>query len=115
MARQRATLERDRLNGTPGLDPTAEGKYWADNYHTSPYVEKGAPYESYEPAYRYGWESYVRYPGRKFDDLEAELLWGWDQHRGASLQTWEEAKAAARDAWCRVEQAIPGDADGDGR
>ena len=29
--------------------------------------------------------------------------------------TWEQARAATRNAWHRVEQALPGDADGDGR
>ena len=97
------------------IDPTVESKYWADNYSASGYVPKGVEYQAYEPAYRYGWESFARYPGQKFEDVEPELQRGWDQHRGASQQTWEEAKAATRDAWHRIERAIPGDADGDGR
>ena len=39
----------------------------------------------------------------------------WDKYRHSWSQTWEEAKAATRDAWHRVERAVPGDADGDGR
>ena len=32
-----------------------------------------------------------------------------------SSLAWNEAKSATRDAWHRVEHALPGDADGDGR
>jgi hypothetical protein len=96
------------------IDPTAEDKYWEANYSSSPYVTRGTDYKAYQPAYRYGWESFQRYPGRKFNEIESDLQRGWDQHRGDSSQTWEQAKAATRDAWHRVERALPGDADGDG-
>jgi hypothetical protein len=97
------------------IDPTVEDKYWGENYSSSPYVTRGTDYGTYQPAYRYGWESYSRYPGRSFDEVEPELQRDWDQHRGVSALTWENAKAATRDAWHRVERALPGDADGDGR
>ncbi len=97
------------------IDPTAEDAHWATHYSSSPYVKAGSDYERYQPAYRYGWESFQKHPGRTFDEAEPELKRSWNQYRGASLQTWEEAKAAARDAWHRVERALPGDADGDGR
>jgi hypothetical protein len=35
--------------------------------------------------------------------------------RGDSRLDWEEAKHAVRAGWHRVERALPGDADGDGR
>ena len=63
----------------------------------------------------YGWESRSRYAGRSFDEVEPELGRGWTQARGKSSLDWEKAKAATRDAWHRLERAIPGDADGDGR
>lgn len=97
------------------IDPTAEDAHWAGHYHEAPYVKRGADYKTYQPAYRYGWESFQKHPGRTFDEAEPELKRNWDKSRGASPQTWEEAKAATRDAWHRVERALPGDADGDGR
>jgi hypothetical protein len=39
----------------------------------------------------------------------------WDRVKGSSRLTWDQAKSASRAAWHRVERAIPGDADGDGR
>jgi hypothetical protein len=97
------------------IDPTVEDSYWRKEYVSQPYVETGTDYEAYRPAYRYGWESYERHAGRTFDEVEPELRRNWDQHRGASSLTWDKAKAATRDAWHRVERALPGDADRDGR
>src|SRR4029453_3919775 len=36
------------------IDPTVEDAYWRDNYADRPYVTKGASYDDYGPAYRYG-------------------------------------------------------------
>jgi hypothetical protein len=76
-------------------------------------------YDDYAPAYRYGAESYSKYPDRSFDDVEPELSRDWSSARGRSSLEWEHAKHASRDAWHRVsnavERAVPGDSDGDGR
>jgi hypothetical protein len=51
----------------------------------------------------------------RWSEIEAELAAGWEKARGQSKLTWEQATGATRDAWHRVERALPGDADGDGR
>jgi len=96
------------------VNPTMEDKYWRENYAKRPYVTTGAGYDTYQPAYKYGWESYGRYRGRKFDEVEPELRRDWEKTKDASRLTWDKAKDATRDAWHRVERAIPGDADKDG-
>ena len=51
-----------------------------------------------------------------WDDVEPELGRNWnDYNKGAARQTWDEAKHATKDAWHRVEEPLPGDADRDGR
>ena len=97
------------------LDPTAEDAYWRENYRSRPYVERDADYEAYRPAYQYGWESRSLHTGRRFEEVEPELERGWGERRTQSPLAWEKAKHATRDAWDRVERAIPGDADRDGR
>jgi len=97
------------------IDPTVEDAYWRQSYANRPYVEQGRDYEEYRPAYRYGWESRSRLMGRPFDDVEPELNRGWTAARGNSSLTWDKAKHATRDAWDRLERAIPGDADHDGK
>ena len=96
-------------------DPVVEDAYWRDNYSSRPYVQSGMTYDDYSPAYRYGAESYNKYPDRSYDDVEPELQRDWGTARGNSKLEWEHAKHATRDAWHRIERAIPGDADKDGR
>lgn len=94
---------------------TTEDTYWRQNFASRPYAS-GQSYDDYRPAYQYGYDAASRYRGRRFEDVEPELSRGWDQAGtgGASL-TWAHVKNAVRDAWDRVERAMPGDADRDGR
>ena len=100
------------------IDPTREDAYWRDNYSSRPYAS-GASYDDYGPAYSYGVNSYSKYPGRSFDDVESDLSRDWDRARGQSSLGWERAKLATKDAFNRVsdsvERAIPGDSDRDGK
>src|SRR5829696_9807850 len=82
------------------VNPTVEDEYWRQNYTSRPYIDQGADYEAYRPAYRYGWESYDRYAGRSFDDVEPQLSTEWE-NRNNPLG-WQEARGAVRDAWDRV-------------
>ncbi len=97
------------------VDSNKEQTFWRVNYTTRPYYVPGDTFELYEPAYRYGWESYATHQGRSFDDMEPELSRGWDNARRGSKLTWERARAMVRDVWHRLELAIPGDFDKDGR
>ena len=97
------------------VNPTVEDRYWSDNYSASTYVSHGTPYREYAPAYKYGWDSQTRYAGQRFEDVEDKLEPGWKNAKGDSKLDWNKAKSAVRDAWHRVEKAMPGDADNDGR
>jgi hypothetical protein len=88
------------------VNPTLEDDYWRAHYVGRDYVVRGSAYEVYRPAYRYGWESYTRYRGRKFEDVERELRDGWDGQKKGSTLSWRKAKNAVRDAWQRVERAL---------
>jgi hypothetical protein len=59
----------------------------------------------------------TRYAGRSFDDAEMDLRRDWDSsHRGTSGgDTWDNVRDSVRRAWHKVERAMPGDADRDGR
>lgn len=99
------------------VDPTVEDAYWRDNYASRPYVS-GGTYDDFGPAYSHGVNSYSKYPGRRFDDVEADLARDWQTARGRSSLDWDRARPASRDAWDRlsdrVERAVPGDSDRDG-
>jgi hypothetical protein len=100
------------------IDPTREDAYWRDNFSSRPYAS-GASYDDYGPAYGYGVNSYSKYAGRNFDDVESDLGRDWDNVKGNSSLTWDRAKHATRDAFHRVsdtvERAVPGDSDRDGK
>jgi phage tail tape-measure protein len=96
------------------IDPDVEDAYWREHYRSRPYVRQGADYGTYRDAYRYGWESRARARG-SWEDLQSDLERGWDKAKANSRLGWAEAKDAVRDGWHRVERAIPGDADRDGR
>lgn len=97
------------------IDPTVENEYWRSNYHSRPYYEAGRSYEDYEPAYRTGYEGYSAYSGRSYHEVELDLQRNYERDRGGAGLAWEKAKHATRDAWDRVERAVPGDADHDGK
>ncbi|MEO8655887.1 MAG: hypothetical protein ABI409_17300, partial [Ramlibacter sp.] len=78
-------------------DPVVEETYWRDNYSTRPYVTSGSSYDDYGPAYRYGVDSYSRFPDRSFDDVESDLGRDWESNRGRSSLEWEHAKHATKD------------------
>lgn len=96
-------------------DPTAEEAYWRDAYAREPYYQSGMTYDDYDPAYRLGWESPARYSGRRFEDVEQDLGRHYESRRGRSRLSWDNAKHATRSAWDRVERAMPGDFDKDGK
>lgn len=85
------------------IDPTREHTYWRENFGARTYVERGSSYDDYGPAYGFGVSSYGRYPGRRFDDVEAEMAGDWTTGRGTSTLGWDRARHAARDAWDRVD------------
>ena len=99
------------------VNPTAEDSYWRENYTKTPGYKQGYTYEDYEPAFRTGYTGWERAgaAGDTFDTHEPKLRSDWERVKGKSRLNWEEAKDAARAGWHRVERAMPGDADKDGR
>jgi hypothetical protein len=89
-------------------DPMFESAYWRATYGSRPYYEASTPFEEYEPAYRYGWESRAVTPGRTWNEAEPQLESGWETAKFKSQLTWEHARHAARDAWHRFENEMPG-------
>jgi hypothetical protein len=95
--------------------PSVEDAYWRAHHAKEPYYDHTYTYDDYAPAYRVGYEAYGRYRGKYFDDVSRDIEHEYNNVRGKSNLTWEKAKHAARAAWHRVERALPGDADNDGR
>jgi len=86
------------------FDAPEEAKLWRDWYRFRPYYIAGTPFEHWEPAYRFGWESARRpeYAHRSFGDLEDELAAEWRKERQAVGDDWRLYRDAVRDAWDRI-------------
>jgi hypothetical protein len=97
------------------IDPKIESEYWEKHFLTRPYVEAGT-FEDYGPAYQYGWETRSCYPGKTFEEVEANLATGWEAARGDSKLDWDRARHAAQDAWHRLHRlsSMPIDEHGGG-
>lgn len=85
------------------VNPTVEDAYWKQNYNKRPYYKTESTYDTYQPAYKYGWESRMMHGGKQWDDVESHLERGWEKNRGSSNLGWPEAKQATRDAWDRLD------------
>lgn len=91
-------------------------RHYAGQYDKTDYYRSDYGYDDYQSAYRYGTRARSLSPTGQWDDeTESRLEREWDQARGSSRMGWSEAKEAVKDAWHRVERALPGDADRDGR
>ena len=97
------------------VDATAQDTYWRSSYENEPYYNKEYNYDDYQPAYKLGYEGHGRYSGRSYDQAESDLSNDWEKTKGKSRMMWNDAKSAVRAGWHRVERALPGDADNDGR
>lgn len=81
------------------MDPAAEYAYWRDTFVNRPYVEAGASFDDYAPAYVFGIHASAKYADQTFEDVEAELEREWHTVRGDSSLEWDRAREAASDSW----------------
>ncbi len=81
------------------INPTEINLYWMEHYSTRPYVEADADYETYKPAYLYGYEARTKYANKKFEDIESDLSKDWFNAKQTSPLEWNDAKEAVRDSY----------------
>jgi hypothetical protein len=96
------------------VNPTEYNKYFESNYRNAPYYSAGRDWSDYEPAYKYGYDTYGQYRGQRFEDVEPQLERDWNSTKANSRLAWNEAKGAVKEGWHHIERALPGDADRDG-
>ncbi len=97
------------------VNPTDYTKHFESTYQSAPYYAAGRDWNDYQPAYKYGYDTYGQYRGQRFEDVEPQLERDWNSTKANSRLGWNEAKGAVRDGWHHIERAMPGDADNDGR
>lgn len=97
------------------VNPTDYEDHFKNTYRERPYFKSDREWNDYEPAYKYGYDTYGQYRGQRFEDVEPQLERNWASTRNDSRLEWNEAKGAVKDGWHHIERAMPGDADKDGR
>ena len=81
------------------VEEAHDAGYWRDHYSRRPYVDPGASYAGFGPAFAFGSPARLRHQGRSFDQMQSDLMRDWDDARGTSTLPWDRARHAARDAW----------------
>ena len=54
------------------IDPTSEEAFWRDEHPNQAFADKDSSFDDYAPAYRVGYEGFVRYNGQNRTFEEAE-------------------------------------------
>jgi hypothetical protein len=79
-----------------------QDEYWRVRFRRERYVRAGLDYEDYAPAYCVGYAGHAQYGG-SFEDAERSLCANWERIKGDSRLALDEAMAAMRAAWSRME------------
>ena len=97
------------------INPTDYNDHFKNTYRDTAYYASGRDWNDYEPAYKYGYDTYSQYRGQRFEDVEPDLERNWNATRANSRLEWNDARGAVRDGWHHIERNLPGDFDRDGR
>ena len=85
--------------------------HFSDLYIGSPYYSAGRAWTDYAPAYAFGYDTYVRFQHRSFEEVEGLLRAEWTEVHGRSRLTWPEARRAVRETWQLLDTETPGQID----
>jgi uncharacterized protein (TIGR02271 family) len=100
----RDTVRHTEVNveQTPGANATTFDDSDFRTDFKKRYAASGASYDTYLPAYRYGYDmaSDPRYKGRSFDEIESDIQ--SDYGRRYPTGAWEKMKDAVRYGWNKV-------------
>lgn len=81
-----------------------EHEYWLQNHKTRPYYDPQYDFTvDYEPAYLFGYRTRYDLDATDFESVREHLARLWEERRGTSRLSWEQASGAVRDAWDRYE------------
>ena len=90
---------------TSGVYPQKEADYWREQHPKQPYAKEGS-YEQFEHAYRTGYDTFFRYPGKSFDEVEESVATDYEQAKPASALPWDIACPAVNAVWEKMAGVI---------
>ena len=84
-----------------GVDPRKEAAYWREQHPKQPYA-KDYSYDQFEHAYRTGYNSFLKYPGKTFGDVEDDVALGYEKEKPGSALPWDTVRPAVDSVWDRM-------------
>jgi hypothetical protein len=90
---------------TGGVNPEKEAAYWREQHPKQPYAKSGS-YEQFEHAYRTGYSSFLKYPGKKFDEVEESVAADYDTEKPGSALPYDTVRPAISSVWDRMAGVI---------
>ena len=87
-------------------DPGDSVGHFKEIYTSMPYYEAGMGWSDYEPAYRFGLETWRTRGGQTFDEAGPALGARWLKIRGGSRLTWGQAGPAVDHVWREMEETV---------
>src|SRR6266704_4068694 len=101
--RSDATDENTKQPG--GVYREKEAAYWREQHAKQSYA-KNYPYEEFEHAYRTGYDTFFRYPGKGFDEVEESVATEYEQAKPTSALPWDIARPAVNAVWEKMAGVI---------
>ena len=80
--------------------------YWREQHANQPYAKDEYGYADYAGAYRTGYEAFHKYPGKPYEEIEADLALDYERNKAESALPWDHARHAVKAAWAKVSQDI---------
>src|ERR1041384_6565643 len=90
---------------TSGVYPEREALYWRERHARQPYA-KNYSYEKFEHAYRTGYDTFFRYPGKSFDEVEKSVATEYEQAKPTAALPWDVARPAVNAVWEKMSGVI---------
>jgi len=84
-----------------GVDPQKEAACWREQHSKQPYA-KGGSYEQFEHAYKTGYNSFFKYPGQNFADVEDDVALGYEEAKPGAALPWDTVRPAVNAMWDRL-------------
>lgn len=97
--------ENDKTDSGAWIFPENEAAYWKAQHSKQSYA-KNSSYEQYEHAYRTGYSSYQKYPGKKFDEVEESVANDYETGKPDSALPWDRVRPAVRSMWDRMSGVV---------
>jgi hypothetical protein len=97
--------ETEKADPGAWVFPENEAAYWRQQHSKQPYA-KNSSYGEYEHAYRTGYTSFQKYPGRKFDEVEESVANDYETGKPDSALPWDTVRPAVSSVWDRMSGVV---------